>query len=63
MVGFLDEKEGVKSSMRLMNVISLLIVGALALIPLWKGAPADMSLILMFLSGAFAPKIIQKYME
>ena len=63
MTGFLEEKEGVKSSMRLMNLISLTIAGFVALIQTWKGLPVDMAVIGFFGGGAFGPKLIQKYME
>ena len=63
MTGFLEEDPGVKSSMRLMNVISLVLAGIIAVIQVWKGVPIDLGLIGVFAGGAFVPKLIQKSFE
>jgi len=62
--GFLDETVGVRSSMRLMCFVSLLAAVAFGALTLLNEAATDGEMItLMFLTGAFAPKAVQKFAE
>ena len=71
-VGFFEEAEGIKSSMRLMSFLLLLFVFAFDIgfivgqIQLGKVPQIDMNFItinLVFLIGVFAPKYLQKLAE
>jgi len=64
-VGYFDEAEGVRSSMRLMNFLSLLISGGIACFAIGtKQLDVNViAIVTLFLVGAFAPKAIQKYAE
>ena len=62
--GFLDESAGTKSSMRLMCFVSLISAVAFGALTLLNEAASDGEMItLMFLTGAFAPKAVQKFAE
>lgn len=72
MIGFFEEKEGVKSSMRLMSFLLLLFMFVfdfgfmVGQIQLGKVPQLDMNFIIMnfvFLIGVFAPKYLQKIAE
>lgn len=64
-VGFFDESEGVKSSMRLMCFISLMIAASISFFSIWtKQLDVNViAIVVLFVVGAFAPKAIQKYAE
>ena len=64
-VGFFEETEGVKSSMRLMSFVSLLTSIAISIISVLNNQLDSNVLILIssFIIGAFAPKSIQKFAE
>lgn len=64
-VGFFDEGEGVRSSMRLMCFISLILAAAISFFAIWtKQLDVNViALVVLFVVGAFAPKAIQKYAE
>ena len=62
---FLSDREGKPSSMRLMALLSLLTAIGLALLPTitMQEIPAQETLVLYFLTAAFAPKAVQKFAE
>jgi len=65
-VGFMEEANGAKSSMRLMCFISLMASIGFGLITLLRpGTDGSTGLFMTmgFLLGAFAPKALQKFME
>ena len=71
-VGFFEEEEGVKSNIRLMSFLSLLqaffMSDLLALRYLGDAPPPTIdyyyiSIIALFVIGAFAPKVVQKFAE
>jgi c-di-AMP phosphodiesterase-like protein len=64
-VGFFDESQGVRSSMRLMCFISLAIAAAIAFFAIGtKQLDVNViAVIVLFVVAAFAPKAIQKYAE
>jgi hypothetical protein len=64
-VGYFEESEGVKSSMRLNSFIALWASIALSLFALaTKQLDVNvLGLITVFLVGAFAPKAVQKFAE
>ena len=55
-VGFFEEKDGVKSSMRLMSFLSLLGAIGMACLTLYTSNQDGIVLTFGFLLGAFAPK-------
>jgi len=64
--GFFTEDNGNKSSMRLMSFLSFIIAAVIALITMLKpgiDSTTGIYLTISFLSGAFAPKAIQKWVE
>lgn len=66
MTGYMEERPGVKSNMRLMSVISLFASILFALITLsGRAGDTNTGLIItaMFLAGAFCPKVVQKFAE
>ena len=60
---FLHDDEGNPSSMRLMSIISLLSAIGLAVLPVITDAASQDTVVLYFLTAAFAPKAIQKFAE
>lgn len=65
-VGFLDEDNGTKSSMRLMCFISLMAAigfGAITLLRAGTDGSTGLFMTMGFLLGAFAPKALQKVVE
>ena len=60
--GFLEEKEGVKSSMRLFSLLTLIFTFAVIG---WQvyAQQVDYLLCLTLLCAAFAPKLLQKFAE
>lgn len=65
-VGFLDESEGNRSSMRLFCFISLIAsicFGLLTLLNEATNASIGLYMTMGFLLAAFAPKALQKFME
>jgi len=61
--GFFEEKNGVKSSMRLMSFISLIAAMGLAGLTIYTNNQDGIILTFGFLLGAFAPKAVQKFAE
>lgn len=64
--GFLHENNGDKSSMRAMCFLSFIVAAVIALITILKPGietSTGIYLTISFLSGAFAPKAIQKWAE
>ncbi len=65
--GFLSDGNGSKSSMRLMNMLSLFAsfgMGFITLLhPQASQNPNGLYLTVLFALGAFAPKAVQKFME
>jgi hypothetical protein len=64
-IGYFEEEEGVKSSMRLMSFISLLTAIVISIISVINNQLDSNILILIssFIVGAFAPKSVQKFAE
>lgn len=63
-VGMLQEDNGNYSSMRLMCIISLVAaIGAASLVIYGKGGDNGMMIFLIFMVGAYAPKLVQKFIE
>ena len=61
--GYFTDDEGNPSSLRVFSAFSLLQAMISASVPLYKGTEADYVVIALFLTGAFAPKVFQKYAE
>ena len=57
----LKDQDGKPSSMRLMSMVSLLAAIVLAALPALTNTPAQDMVVLYFLTGAFAPKVMQKF--
>lgn len=66
-VGFLQDNEGHKSSMRLMAFVSLTAGIAFGMITLWhpgaEASPNGLYLTTMAWIGAFCPSLLQKFVE
>jgi len=64
-VGFFDESEGIRSSMRMMCFISLMIAAAVTFFSIGtKQLDVNViAVVVLFVVAAFAPKAIQKYAE
>lgn len=63
-VGCLQEDNGNYSMMRLMSIISLLAaIGFAWLVMNDRGGDNGMTIVCVFLLGAFAPKLVQKFVE
>ena len=60
---FFCDAKGKPSSMRLMSFVSLLIGGALAILPVFGFEPGPSEHVLYFLGGAFGGKAYQKHTE
>ena len=61
--GFLEEKAGVKSTVRLMSIQSWWAAFLLSVLYAYKPFPDGLVLIGLFIVGAFAPKLVQKFAE
>ena len=63
-VGMFQEDNGNYSSMRLMCVTSLVAaIGAAWLVMQDKGGDSGMMIFMIFMLGAYAPKLVQKFIE
>ena len=64
-IGFFEEESGVKSIMRLMSFIALLVAIAISVLVLINDQLNSNSMILIgsFITAAFAPKAVQKFAE
>lgn len=64
-IGFFEEAEGVKSSLRLMSFLSFIVSVAFSFIAFQFEhiGSEHLTIIFGFLVGAFAPKVVQKFAE
>lgn len=62
-IGFFDEDEGVRSSIRLQMFLTLLFAFIVIGYQVYAKDGADFELALLLLTGAFAPKVISKFAE
>lgn len=63
MAGMFQDNEGNSSSIRMMSFVSLLASIAFGLLTIYESNQDGLILTAMFLTGAFAPKVVQKFAE